>query len=72
MSWSNINSVFWYAGMADALLILIVGLYGAGIILFGKSADYFWNNVFPACATIVGTSGASACVVWVTRYAFGS
>lgn len=55
-------------GVIDAIFILIMGLISAILILFDIKADKYWERVWPASLTLVGTSVASGIVFTITRY----
>lgn len=54
--------IFWI-GALDALVIMGLGLIGAGLVVSGKESEVFTQRVLPACGIVVGTSLAAGIVV---------
>ncbi len=65
---NNFGSIVIWLGVADAILVLCVGLIAAFLVVTGKDSDIFWRRVMPATWILVGTSIAAGVIVFVARW----
>jgi hypothetical protein len=63
MDW--IYTLILYLGLFDGAIVMLGGLATAFVILMAWDASAFWERIWPATLTLVGTNVAAAIILYV-------